>query len=286
MKRNDWNAVYANQRKILKALWDVEELILGGGTAVQCYTIPQKYRESEDLDLFADHEMGPKESAKIKRELVSKLRQSGIAIESELLTEQGTHRISCAFEENEEVIKIELLDFTAQRFGDLAFVVHSDFPRIENNYNLLLYKLKALCDRSDTIKDLFDLYFILTRLAPVDIKGMLSDLRQKFEETTGYIYSEKELIAALSVKNRNWDIVPTEITERYWHDLQTAVDEFRQAFLRALIDPEVATLDFTYKSYLKRNAELNGVTEEEFLDIFEMNPFIEMECRTYLNSEL
>lgn len=282
MKRNDWGAVYANQQKILRALSDMDEIFLGGGTAVQCYTIPQRYRESEDLDFFVDHEMGRKESARIKREIVTRLRGAGIVIENETLTEQGTQRISCAFEANDEVIKIELLDFTAGRFGDLSFIAHPDFPRIENNYNLLLYKLKALCDRTDTVKDLFDLYFIFKALGAVDLKTMLTDLKLKFEETTGYVYSEKELTAALAVKNRNWDIVPTEITERYWSDIQTAVDDFRRDFLNALIDPEVSTLDFTYESYLKKNAEANGVTEKDFLDVFEMNSFVEMECRKIL----
>jgi len=282
MRRNDWGTVYANQQKILRALSGMDEIFLGGGTAVQCYTIPQRYRESEDLDFFADHEMGRKESARIKREIVTRLRDSGIVIENETLTEQGTQRISCAFEGNDEVIKIELLDFTAGRFGDLSFISHPDFPRIENNYNLLLYKLKALCDRTDTVKDLFDLYFIFKVLGVIDLKTMLTDLKLKFEETTGYIYSEKELTAALAVMNRNWDIVPTEITERYWNDIQTAVDDFRRVFLNALIDPKIAMLDFTYESYLKNNGEVNGVTEKDFLDVFEMNSFVEMECRKIL----
>ena len=63
-----------------------------------------------------------------------------------------------SFKENDEIIKIELLNFTCCRLKDFSFI-NSDIFRTENLYNLLLYKLKALCDRPDTIKDLFDLYF-------------------------------------------------------------------------------------------------------------------------------
>lgn len=278
-RRNDWGTVYENQRKILKILCDIDEIFLGGGTAIQCYTLSHQYRESEDLDFFADHEMGKKESAKIKRMMVDRLRTEGIDILNDIVTEQGTHRITCGFEENNEVIKIELLDFTAQRYGDLSFIIHEDFPRIENNYNLLLYKLKALCDRTDTVKDLFDIYFIFKELGAVNEREMLTNFRQKFEETTGYVYSEKELITALNITNRIWDIVPAETTKTYWHDIQTAVDDFRQEFLKTLINPDSNTLDFTYESYLKKMTDETGQSKEDFLDIFEKNPFIEMQCR-------
>jgi len=284
-RRNDWGAVYGNQQKILRALSDIDGIFLGGGTAVQCYTLQQRYRESEDLDFFADHEMGTKESAKIRRMMVERLRRAGITVLNEVLTEQKTHRISCGFEDNDEVIKIELLDFTAARYGGLGFVTHEDFPRIENHYNLLLYKLKALCDRTDTVKDLFDIYFIFKTLGPLNERDMLTDLKMKFEETTGYAYSEKELIAALDVENRNWDIVPTETTKKYWHDMQTAVDDFRREFRNALLDADSDTFDFTYESYLKKKAAETGQTEADFLDVFERNPFIEMECRKRLQGE-
>jgi hypothetical protein len=74
-----------------------------------------------------------------------------------IYTEDGTHRIFCTIVGLEELIKIELLNFTADRLGDLTYIKHEDFPRIENYYNLLLYKLKAFCDRTDTIKDIFDI---------------------------------------------------------------------------------------------------------------------------------
>lgn len=278
-RRNDWKAVYENQQKILTVFSDIDDIFLAGGTAVQCYTLSERYRESEDLDFFANHEMGTKESARIKRLMIERLRKADIPILNDVFTEQKTHRITCGFDENDEVIKIELLDFTADRFHDMSFIAHKDFPRIENNYNLLLYKLKALCDRTDTIKDLFDIYFLFKELGVISEHEMLTDLKLKFQETTGYIYSEKELLAALDVENRRWDIVPTETTKQYWHDIQMAVEAFRMEFQRALLNPDTDDLDFTFETYLHREAKTAGVDPEDFIDVFETNSFIEMQCR-------
>ncbi len=279
-KRNSWGSVYQNQKKILNAFSDIEGIFLAGGTAVQCYSISQRYRESEDLDFFADHEMGVKESAKIKRLMVERLKKADITVINDVLTEQKTHRISCGFNENDEVIKVELFDFTAGRFKDFAFLSHEDFPRMENPYNLLLYKLKALCDRTDTIKDLFDLYFIFKKLGPISEAEMLMNLKLKFEETTGYIYSEKELLRALDVENRKWDIIPTDTTKQYWYDMQMAVENFRMEFQKALLNPDSDTLDFTFETYVKREAKKAGVAVEDFIDVFETNAFVEMMCRS------
>lgn len=284
MYRNDWDAVYLNQQKILEVLSDIDGIFLAGGTAVQCYILPRRYRESEDLDFFTDHAMSPGESAKISRLMTDNIRRTeGMEVFNIERTEQGTHRLSCGVDGNDEVIKVELLDFTAARYGDKSFIVHPDYPRIENDYNLLLYKLKALCDRIDTIKDLFDIYFLFKTLKPIDLKEMLMDLRLKFEETTGYIYSEKELLKALDVSNRNWDIVPTEVTKEYWEPIKEAVDAFRLGMIEILLDPQVDVLDFTYETYLEKMAAENGCTKEEFLDFFESNAFIEHECRVGLS---
>ena len=278
--RNDWEAVYANQKKLLKVLSGIDDIFLGGGTAIQCYTIPMKYRESEDLDFFVDHVMDKGEGARINRTMVDALRKTdGIELMNSTKTEDGTHRTSWGIDENDEIIKIELLDFTDARYGDLDFVKHEDFPRIENNYNLLLYKLKALCDRQDTIKDLFDIYFIFKELEPIPIKTMLIDLRQKFEESTGYIYDEKHLARALDLENRNWDIVPTDVTKIYWDYIKIAVDEFRIDFLKQLLDPLIKYFDFTFETYIKTMANQNDCEPEDFINFFEANPFIEAECK-------
>ena len=167
----NWAEVYKNQKIILKILQPIDEIFLAGGTAVQCYLLPQKYRESEDLDLFVAYELSSKECAKLARIIIENLSKSKkIGNIRHKRIEDGTHRIFCSIKDSDEIIKLELLNFTADRFGELEFVTDVDFPRIENAYNLLLYKLKAFCDRTDTIKDLFDIYFLFKVLKPINLK--------------------------------------------------------------------------------------------------------------------
>jgi len=76
--------------------------------------------------------------------------------------------------------------------------------KTENLYNLLLYKLKALCDRPDTIKDLFDIYFILRDLSYIEIDELIKDLNIKFENAINLRYERQDIIWALK-KDLKWD---------------------------------------------------------------------------------
>ena len=277
MLRN-WDEVYANQKVILQTLQSVDEMFLAGGTAVQCYLLSIKYRESEDLDFFVAYEMSSKESAKLARTIISTLvKNKKLQNIRHKRTEDGTHRICCSAEGNHEIVKIELLNFTADRFGELEFVVHKDFPRIENPYNLLLYKLKALCDRTDTIKDLFDIYFLFKILKPINLKQMLLDLEFKFLETTGHLYGVENLMNALNI-TRRWDIVlTTEIEKQY--AMREAIVAFQNDFANTLLlAPEL--LDFSYERYLRYKMEENTCKSvEDYLSFYEENSFIEEEAR-------
>lgn len=277
-KLRNWDEVYRNQKMILQTLKGIDEIFLAGGTAVQCYLLSQKYRESEDLDFFVAYEMSSKESSKVARNIITVLSKNKQLDEiRHKQTEDGTHRIFCTVEGSSEIIKIELLNFTADRFKVLDFVVHDDFPRIENPYNLLLYKLKALCDRRDTIKDLFDIYFLFKILPPINLKHMLLDLEFKFLETTGYIYNAEILINALNI-TRRWDIVLT-VDSKVQYAMKEAIVMFQNDFAnRLLLAPK--ELDFSYNTYLKRGMEKNSCSEvEEYLSFFEENIFIEKEIR-------
>lgn len=279
LNRNDWDAVYCNQQKLLQAVSNIDEIFLGGGTAIQCYTLPQKYRESEDLDFFTENVLGVKESARITQLLVSSIQKiKGIDVDY-IRTEHGTHRITCDFEGNDEIIKVELLDFTAGRFLDLNFVSHYDFPRIENNYNLLLYKLKALCDRTDTIKDLFDIYFLFKELGSVNTKTLFLNLKLKFEASTGYIYDEKFVLSALQIKHRKWDIIPAPSLEKVWHGVTEAIETFRIEFIEDLSTEGLLELNFSYDTYVTKKANEIGCSGEDYVELFESNKFIEMEIR-------
>lgn len=198
-------------------------------------------------------------------------------------TEDGTHRIFCGVEGSDEVIKLELLNFTTDRFGDLSFVVNEDFPRIENAYNLLLYKLKALCDRTDTIKDLFDIYFLFKLLKPINLKQMLLDLEFKFLETTGYVYNSETLINALNIIRR-WDIVLAGEAEVHFA-MKEVIMTFQNDFANTLLlAPE--HLDFSYESYVKRKLEENVCESvEEYLSFYEENAFLEQEIKRVMKEK-
>jgi len=280
-----WKEVYYNQKIVLRTLQNIDEIFLAGGTAVQCYLLSEKYRESEDLDFFIPYEMETKECASLSRKIVDTLRSNKSLHDiRHIKTEDGTHRIFCNVENNSEIIKIELLNFTADRLGDLTFLSHKDFPRIENHYNILLYKLKALCDRTDTVKDLFDIYFLFKQLEPINLKEMLLDLEFKFLETTGYVYNIESLINALNI-TRRWDITLLDDGQANYA-MKEAVINFQNDFANTLLlAPEL--LDFSYATYLKEKMKENECdTVDDYLSIYENNTFIEKECRKIYENAL
>jgi len=170
--------------------------------------------------------------------------------------------------------------FTADRLGDLAYIEHADFPRIENYYNLLLYKLKAFCDRTDTVKDMFDIYFLFKVLKPIEIKKLFLDLELKFLETTGYVYSVQSVVNALKIPRR-WDIILTE-DESMQVAMKKAIEDFQEDFASVLLDAQTSMLDFTYEKYLKDKVlAFDCDTAENYLSFYEKNAFVEQECRKY-----
>ncbi len=277
MLRN-WNEVYQNQKVILTTLQNIDEIFLAGGTAVQCYLLPEKYRESEDLDFFIPYEMGTGEFASLSRKIITTLGgNKDLHSIRHIKTEDGTHRIFCNVGDSDEIIKIELLNFTADRLGDLTFISHKDFPKIENHYNMLLYKLKALCDRTDTIKDLFDIYFLFKQLEPISLKDMLLDLELKFLETTGYVYNIDSLITALKI-TRRWDIALVDDGQSNYA-MKEAVIKFQNDFADTLLlAPEL--LDFSYQTYMEEKMKENECDNiDDYLCVYEHNIFIERECQ-------
>ena len=282
MLNRNWVEVYQGQRVILEILSCIDNIFLAGGTALQCYLLPKKRRESEDLDFFIDHELSTKEAATLSREMIKRLREnSRISDVRHIYTEDGTHRLFCTVIGLDELIKVELLNFTADRLGDLAYVEHTDFPRIENYYNLLLYKLKAFCDRTDTIKDIFDIYFLFKELEPIEIKKLFLDLELKFLETTGYVYSVQSVVNALKIPRR-WDIILTEEMSMQVA-MKKAIEEFQEDFASVLLDTETDRLDFTYKTYLQEKVSaFNCDSVENYLSFYEKNAFVEQECREYV----
>ncbi len=283
MLNRNWSEVYVGQKIILDILSSVENIFLAGGTAIQCYLLPQRRRESEDLDFFIDHELSSKEAASLSRKMIKWLREDTRIIDiRHIYTEDGTHRLFCTVMGIDELIKVELLNFTADRLGDITYIKHIDFPRIENYYNLLLYKLKAFCDRTDTIKDIFDIYFLFKELEPVQIKELFLDLELKFLETTGYVYSVQSVVNALKIPRR-WDIILTENKATHLA-MKKAIENFQYHLTSVLLDVDIDVLDFSYETYLKEKViEFDCQNADNYLSFYEKNAFVEQECRRHLN---
>jgi predicted nucleotidyltransferase component of viral defense system len=260
--REDWQAVYTNQDRILQGLKSLEdEIFLAGGTGLQRFVLPRAYRHSEDLDFFfpthVEKSLATATGEKMV-ELIAKIPGASIE-QSRRIKDEGAYRLWCRFDDNEEVVKVELLNFTCTRLKDTTFVPEPF--RTENAYNLMLYKLKALCDRPDTIKDLFDLYFIFRQLPAVKIDALLADLNTKFEKAIGIRYEKVHLLRALEHRLK-WDIEIADITHPY--DLKLEIESFQNKLHDALQNNEL--LDFSDAYRIRQNAAKFGLDEKGYLE--------------------
>ena len=253
-------------------------MFLAGGTGLQRFVLPKAYRHSEDLDFFFTSLKTKEEIDIIKNKiLVLMSKISDVKLENiKWIKDEKAYRMFYSFKENDEIIKIELLNFTCCRLKDFSFI-NSDIFRTENLYNLLLYKLKALCDRPDTIKDLFDLYFILRELEKINIKTLIEDINKKFEDAIGIKYSIENIISSLN-HNLDWDI---EIGEHinHLHDLKLEIDLFQKELKNAFAQKDI--LDFSYNSKIQKKALELGLNKNDYVDVIEDNQFLVEEWNKY-----
>ena len=266
MHREDWKAVYTNQDRILQGLKSLEdEIFLAGGTGLQRFVLPRAYRHSEDLDFFfpafVEKSLALATGKKMV-ELIGKIPGASIE-QSRWIKDEGSYRLWCRFDDNEEIVKVELLNFTCARLKDTAFI--SKPFRTENPYNLMLYKLKALCDRPDTIKDLFDLYFIFRRLPALNTEEVIADLNTKFEKAIDIRYEKTHLIRALEQRLK-WDIEIADITHPY--DLKLEIESFQSKLHDALQNDEI--LDFSDTTRIRQNAAKFCLDEKSYLELIEV----------------
>lgn len=277
--RNDWAAVYRGQELLLNVCRGIEPLIFGGGTAIHRCVLSKERRESEDIDFFVDHLCGSGESSRYAIEMRKAFtaHEQINVINYDFRPEEKSHRFACIVQGSDEVIKVELLDFTGGRFSDEVFVKSPLFPRVENSYNLILYKLKALSDRTDTIKDLYDLYFLFREnKTPIDTRTLFFDLEMKFKAATGYDYGAGEILKALEAKHRQWDIIPKNTGDSYTDLISAAIYDFRDELVNVITDPFIEQIDLSYERYVKNKIEALDfeTTVEEYLDIIEANSFV------------
>ncbi len=266
MHRDDWEAVYLNQNRILHALKSLEdEIFLAGGTGLQRFVLPRAYRHSEDLDFFFPTLRDRKCVFEMGERIVELIQAipSATVEETRRVKEENAFRLWCRFEDNDEMVKVELLNFTCARLKDTGFTAQPF--KTENLYNILLYKLKALCDRPDTTKDLFDLYFIFRDLPPIETDELISDLNEKFENAIGLQYDLGHLVRALE-HNLKWDIEIADIT--HIHDLKEEIESFQHIFHDALENKSL--LDFSYKKRIRNNAAKYDLDEKSYLELIEV----------------
>lgn len=274
MHREDWNAVYINQDRILNSLKGLNaDVFLAGGTGLHRFVLSRPYRHSEDLDFFFAAFLKNEDVATVVKQMTDVIRSiPGASIEEiRRIKEEGAYRLWCSFEDNDEIVKVEFLNFTCDRFGESAFIT-KDVPfKTENLYNLLLYKLKALCDRPDTIKDLFDLYFIFRDLPALPIDKVIQDVNAKFENAIGIRYEKRNIIQALEY-DLKWDIEVGEIG--HLHDLQSEVNAFQVQLKETIVNEEI--FDFSYQRRIDQRAkvfDLDTSSYLELIDVLEENNF-------------
>jgi len=283
--REDWDAVYLNQDRILNSLKGLEsDMFLAGGTGLHRFVLDKPYRHSEDLDFFFPALRDNEEVASVVKQITDRITSiPGATIEEiRRIKEERAFRLWCSFEDNDEIVKVEFLNFTCKRFEEDDFITQNVPFKTENLYNLLLYKLKALCDRPDTIKDLFDLYFILRDLPPLSIGQVISDLNAKFEKAIGIRYEKSHILQALE-HDLKWDIEIGEIEHLY--DLQSEVNAFQGYLKEAIANEEI--IDFSYQKRINQRAkvfDLDTSNYLELIDVLEENSFWIDEIKRRLSS--
>lgn len=274
MHREDWNAVYINQDRILNSLIGLNpDVFLAGGTGLHRFVLERPYRHSEDLDFFFPVLLTNEDVVTVVKQMTDVIGSiPGASIEEmRRIKEEGAYRLWCSFEDNDEIVKVEFLNFTCERFGE-SDLITKDVPfKTENLYNLLLYKLKALCDRPDTIKDLFDLYFIFRDLPALSLEEVTHELNAKFEDAIGIRYEKRNIIQALE-HDLKWDIEVGEIEHLY--DLQSEVNAFQIQLKETIANEEI--FDFSYQKRIEERAkvfDLDTSSYLELIDVLEENNF-------------
>ncbi len=163
-----------------------------------------------------------------------------------------------------------------------------DWNAVYLNQDRILRSLKnleneiflALCDRPDTIKDLFDLYFIFRYLPPINVCELLSDLNTKFEDAIGLRYELKDLIQALEY-DLKWNIEIADIA--YPYDLKEEINTFQKLLHDSLKNENL--LDFSYNKRIQNNAAKYNLDKKSYLeliDLFDENAFWVNEVRMNL----
>ena len=103
----NWEILYCNQDLVLENLKDFKDYFtLGGGTALHRFLLFDKFRYSEDLDIFLDKYIDEKSKIKeIAYEIANNLKTISQIKEIELkpLNDENDYRLMCYFQNNEHL---------------------------------------------------------------------------------------------------------------------------------------------------------------------------------------
>jgi len=270
----NWEELYSNQDLILNSLKDFQNIFtLGGGTALHRFLLFNNFRYSEDLDFFLDEfKTNKKEVKKIAEDFLKTLKQISKIKNIELLplNDGEDYRLMCFFE-NKENVKIDILNFSLKRIQNYYYLINDTF-KVENFYDLMLYKISALCSRMDGIKDLFDLYFIFQEFDKVDINKVFKDLNDKLSIPLNRTFTKKDLLRSLE-NNLKWNIsLINQDLELY---AKKEIKKFQKFLYHKIENDEL--IDFSVFTLMENRAkelELDSKTYYEIMDYVEDNKFL------------
>lgn len=199
----DYKKLYALQDKVLKTVFDTEQLFyLTGGTCLSRFY--QEKRYSDDLDFFSN--ASPRYSFALRNIKIALQKEFKLSVEVE---SKDFTRFKI-----DSLLQLDFVNDISSRYGEI--IVTQNGFLIDNIENILSNKLTAVIGR-DNPKDIFDIYLI-TKFYKVD----WADILKSAHEKAGF--SDEELIIRLKSFPKN---LLNEINIIDKHFLNNFEDEFK-----------------------------------------------------------
>jgi len=180
-------SLYPLQDQIFQLIQN-DRFYLSGGTCLSRFYFQHRY--SEDLDFFYDGINSPKEE--FERAIIDLFNRVGERFKLEI-TVSGEHFRRAFIHKDETILKVELIYENYRGIGERK---KTGDIYIDSKENIATNKLTAIYDRK-TVKDFFDLYFLLRgldikqiakwaeyKMVPLDYEGTLLALSNQPLEGT------------------------------------------------------------------------------------------------------
>ena len=206
----DYKKLYALQDKVLKTVFDTEQLFyLTGGTCLSRFY--QEKRYSDDLDFFSN--ASPRYSFALRNIKIALQKEFKLSVEVE---SKDFTRFKI-----DSLLQLDFVNDISSRYGEI--IVTQNGFLIDNIENILSNKLTAVIGR-DNPKDIFDIYLI-TKFYKVD----WADILKSAHEKAGF--SDEELIIRLKSFPKN---LLNEINIIDKHFLNNFEDEFKNVITKKI----------------------------------------------------